>query len=78
MKQLLTKKQAAEYLNISPRTLDYFRERGNLPCHIIGGERGKLVRFDARELEKWALGRNTDDDSNDTDNDNNNEQEERQ
>ena len=56
MKQLLDKKQAAAYLNISQRTLDYFRERGNLPFHIIGG---KLVRFDERELERWAIGRDT-------------------
>ena len=58
MKPLLNKRQAAEYLNISERTLDYFRQRGNLPFHVIGGERGKLVRFDERELEFWATGRN--------------------
>lgn len=55
MTRLLNKKQAAEYLNVSQRTIDYFRERGNLPSHVIGG---KLVRFDERELEQWALGRN--------------------
>ena len=55
MKQLLDKRQAAEYLNVSQRTLDYFRQRENLPFHVIGG---KLIRFDERELEQWALGRN--------------------
>lgn len=55
MTHLLNKKQAAEYLNVSQRTVDYFRERGNLPSHVIGG---KLIRFDERELEQWALGRN--------------------
>ena len=65
MKQLLDKKQAAEFLGVSVRTVDYFRTRGNLPFHVIGGERGKLVRFDARELEQWATGRSTDNDSND-------------
>lgn len=54
MKNLLDKAQAAQYLGVSARTIDYFRTRGNLPFHIIGG---KLVRFDARELEAWALGR---------------------
>lgn len=54
MAKLLNKKEAAEYLNISPRTLDYFRQRGNLPFHVIGG---KLVRFVEAELERWALGR---------------------
>ena len=53
MKQLLDKKQAAQYLNVSQRTLDYFRERAGLPFHIIGG---KLVRFVEEELEQWALG----------------------
>ncbi len=56
MTRLLNKKEAAEYLNVSQRTLDYFRERGNLPFHIIGG---KLVRFRADELEQWATGRTT-------------------
>ena len=61
MTNLLNKKQAAEYLNVSQRTIDYFRERGNLPSHVIGG---KLVRFDARELEQWATGRTSNTDSN--------------
>lgn len=56
MTNLLDKAQAAQYLGVSQRTVDYFRTRGNLPFHIIGG---KLVRFDARELERWALGRET-------------------
>lgn len=55
MTRLLNKKEAAEYLNVKVRTIDYFRERRNLPFHIIGG---KLVRFDERELEQWALGQN--------------------
>ena len=61
--KLLNKKEAAEYLNISERTVDYFRTRGNLPFHIIGG---KLVRFDLRELERWALGKETDKDEGQT------------
>lgn len=54
MTNLLDKAQAAEFLGVSVRTVDYFRTRGNLPFHIIGG---KLVRFSPRELEAWALGR---------------------
>ena len=61
--KLLNKKEAAAYLNISERTVDYFRTRGNLPFHIIGG---KLVRFDLRELERWALGKETDKDEGQT------------
>lgn len=67
MTNLLDKAQAAQYLGVSQRTVDYFRERGNLPFHIIGG---KLVRFDPRELEQWATGRTTNtDNSKETDND---------
>ncbi len=72
MTHLLNKKQAAEYLNVSQRTLDYFRERGGLPSHTIGG---KLVRFDERELEQWALGRKPGAGS-DTDADSNKDKEE--
>ena len=53
MTRLLNKREAAEYLNISPRTLDYFRERGGLPSHVVGG---KLVRFFESELRDWVLG----------------------
>ena len=70
MTKLLDKRQAAEFLNCSVRAVDYFRQSAGLPAHIIGG---KLVRFDARELERWALGRSSD--SNDNDNNNDNEQE---
>lgn len=59
MTKLLNKKEAAQYLGVSQRTLDYFRQRENLPSHVIGG---KLVRFVERELEQWALGRSTDKD----------------
>lgn len=54
MTNLLDKKQAAQYLGVSLRTIDYFRTRENLPFHVIGG---KLIRFAADELECWALGR---------------------
>ncbi len=67
MTNLLNKRQAAEYLNISERTLDYFRQRGGLPSHIIGG---KLVRFIEEELRDWVTGR-----SSGKDNDNNGEEE---
>lgn len=61
MKNLLNKREAAERLQISVRTLDSLRQRGNLPAHTIGNQ----VRFDETELERWALGR---DRSNDSDN----------
>lgn len=58
VQKLLSKKEAAQYLGISQRTLDIFRQRENLPSHVIGG---KLVRFVEAELERWALGRNAGD-----------------
>ena len=60
MKNLLNKKEAAERLRISVRTLDSLRQRGNLPSHTIGNQ----VRFDETELDKWALGRDRSNDSN--------------
>lgn len=51
MTKILTKKQAAQYLGISERTIDSYRERGIIPSHVIGG---KLVRFFEDELESWV------------------------
>lgn len=52
MKTLLTKKEAAQRLRISVRTLDYFRQSKNLPYHLVGNQ----VRFVEDELERWAIG----------------------
>lgn len=60
MERMLDKKEAAEFLNVSQRTVDYFRVKGNLPFHIVGGASGKLVRFFESELRDWVTGRNTD------------------
>lgn len=54
MKKLLNKREAAQYLGVSPRSIDYYREHAGLPSHVIGG---KLVRFVEEELEQWALGK---------------------
>lgn len=55
MPQFIDKKQAAKILGISVRTIDSYRERKIIPCHIVGG---KLVRFVEDEIVKWALGGN--------------------
>ena len=68
MEQMMDKKQAAAFLNVSQRTVDYFRSRGNLPFHIVGGASGKLVRFFESELRDWVTGRNTDKDNKDSNN----------
>ena len=53
MEKLLDKREAADYLGISIRSIDYFRLKGGLPFHVLNG---KLVRFVPRELEAWVLG----------------------
>lgn len=53
MEKLLDKREAADYLGISIRSVDYFRTKGDLPFHVLNG---KLVRFVPRELEAWVLG----------------------
>ena len=63
MERMLDKKEAAEFLNVSQRTVDYFRSRGNLPFHIVGGASGKLVRFFESELRDWVTGRSSGNDN---------------
>ena len=47
------KKEAAKILGVSVRSIDAYRQRGIIPCHVIGG---KLVRFVPDEIIRWALG----------------------
>lgn len=49
---LMTKKQMSEFLSVSPRQLDYLRERNNLPFLKIGGG----VRFCREDVLKWLEG----------------------
>ena len=67
MERMLDKKEAAAFLNVSQRTVDYFRVKGNLPFHIVGGASGKLVRFFESELRDWVTGRSSGNDNNDKD-----------
>jgi excisionase family DNA binding protein len=45
---ILTKKQLADYLKVTERTIDRLREEG-LPCFNVG----KVIRFDRDEVLKW-------------------------
>lgn len=45
-----TKQEAAEYLGVSVRAVDYLRQNDGLPCLKIG----RLVRFPVDKLEKWV------------------------
>ena len=49
MKRLITQKEAAEYLGISPKTLWEWTERGILPKVEIPGTKSK---YDLNDLEK--------------------------
>jgi excisionase family DNA binding protein len=55
MTELLSKQQAAALLGVSVRSIDNYRQSGNLPFHRLPGSR--VVRFDKEELERWATGR---------------------
>lgn len=55
MTELLNKQQAAAILGVSVRSIDNYRQSGNLPSHTLPGSR--VVRFDRAELERWAIGR---------------------
>ena len=50
----LNNKQAAEYLGLSPRTLDRYRVKGSGPVYLKFGGR---VRYLAADLEAWAENR---------------------
>ena len=51
MPQFLTKKDVADLLKVSTRSIDYYREKCSLPSHILAG---KLVRFVESEVLQWA------------------------
>ena len=35
---------------VSPRTIDQWRKRGNLPAFVLGG---RMIRFDLPACEEW-------------------------
>lgn len=45
----VSKRAAANYCSLSPRSLDYARERGDLPYHKVG----KKVVFQMKDLEDF-------------------------
>ena len=47
--QLLTAPQAAEWLNVSPRTLWDLTRKGRVPAVKIG----RLVRYEVADLKAW-------------------------
>jgi excisionase family DNA binding protein len=50
MRGKLTRREAADFLNIPLRTLDFLIRRGEIPFSRIGR---RSVRFDLERLEEW-------------------------
>jgi len=49
---MLTRKQLAEYMQVSERTIDRYREQG-MPFHKLPTG---SIRFKLEEVEKWMKG----------------------
>ena len=50
--KMLTRKQLAEYMQVSERTIDRYREQG-MPFHKLPTG---SIRFKLEEVEKWMKG----------------------
>ncbi len=50
---MLTKKEAAEYLNVSTRAIERYTGSGKLPCTYITGKYGREARYSADELDRF-------------------------
>ncbi len=58
MPNILTKRQAVEYLGLDEKTFDnYFKNAAEFPCLERNGGRGRFY-FDQDVLEKWKVGVN--------------------
>lgn len=51
---LLNKKELAQLLNISVKTIDKWVSAGKIPHFKVGG---KVVRFERKSIETWLLER---------------------
>ena len=51
-KDVMTRKEAAAYLNISPQTLSKYTRAGDIPCVKLA----RRVLYSRRALEQWAAG----------------------
>jgi len=52
----LTVKQAAEYAQVSVRTLQRARARGDLVCGFVGAGRRPAVRVKVSAIDSWLYG----------------------
>ena len=54
MSQLLTQNQAAEFFQVSPRTIRRWREQRMIPFVLLGRGSRKVIRFRLADLERVA------------------------
>jgi excisionase family DNA binding protein len=52
MKEILTPRETAEYLNIHVRTIYRLAKNGDIPCRKVGGS----WRFKKEALDQWLSG----------------------
>ncbi len=50
---MLSKKEAAEYLNCSTRAVERYTASGKLPCVYIAGKYGKETRYNQEDLDQF-------------------------
>jgi excisionase family DNA binding protein len=55
--KLMTTEEVAEYLGVSPRTLENWRYRGGGPRWIRIGANGASVRYDAADVQTYLTER---------------------
>ncbi len=53
MKEILTPRETAEYLNVHVRTIYRLAKSGDIPCRKVGGS----WRFKKDALDQWLSGR---------------------
>lgn len=56
---MLTKKEAAEYLGVSPRTLERYVKEGKVSVRYEASTNGEMALFDPDELAQLADGKQT-------------------
>jgi excisionase family DNA binding protein len=55
MNKLLTKTELADFLGISPNTLNVWIYRRKIPHLKLGPSRNSAVRFDLAEIKNWLV-----------------------
>jgi excisionase family DNA binding protein len=57
--RLLTEREVADYLALSPRTVRRLRTAGELPCVLLRSRSRPTVRYRPEDLSRWVAARAT-------------------